>query len=132
VLAFAKAIRDELNKDAPVPPPLAYSCCSACERRAKDAGQLAPAIWIGFGIGVLGAATAGFNGAPALGVAILMVACAGAWLAHRKLLSRNFSARLREGGVALSGIHPDAAQALLAVRIVAPAGERVPVATREA
>ena len=115
------ALHREVTKDVPVPPPLAYTCCTPCERRATDARQLTPAIWLGFGILVLGAATAGFNGAPILGVAILVIAAVGAWLAHRTFLrGRSFSARLRENGVALRGIHGDAAQAMLVTRRVVP------------
>jgi hypothetical protein len=113
-----REVHRELEKDVPPPAPLHYSACTPCELRARDARQLQPAIMIGGGVGVLGAMTAGLNGAPILGVLLLLVSAAGAWLAYQTLISgRRFSASLRDDGVALRGIHGDAVQALLAVRL---------------
>lgn len=127
-VVLVRALHRELSRDVVPPAPLEYSCCTPCELRARDASQLGRGLLIAAGVGVLGAATAGFNDAPVLGVGILLVTIVGVWLAHRKLMKgRRLSARVRGTEVALKGIHGDMVQALLLVRL-APADADVPAA----
>jgi hypothetical protein len=101
-----------------VPPPLLYHCCKACEARATDARHSQPFVVIGAVVGLLGAATAGFNGAPLLGVVIAIATCAIAAVVYRRLVvGRRFSARPRSDGIVVAGVHGSVAQALLAVRL---------------
>jgi len=121
-VALLRVVHRELEKSTPARLPLQYTCCSPCERRARDAEQLHAPLGIAGLVGALGAATAGFNGAPVLGVGILFITVVAVWVAYRKLVrGRNFSVRRRLDGVALGGIHGDAVQALLALRIDAQA-----------
>jgi hypothetical protein len=120
IVAVLREVHRELEKDVPPPAPLQYSCCTPCELRARDARQLQPAVIIGALVGLLGATTAGLNGAPVLGVSLVLITLVASWLGYRKLVrGRQFSARLRKDGVALRGIHGNAIQALLTVRLPA-------------
>lgn len=115
-----RAVHSELERDVVLPPPLEYSCCTPCELRARDARQLGGGLLVGAGVGALGAATAGFNGAPFLGVGILLATIAAVCFTHRKFIrGRIFSARLEGKEVALTGVHGDAVQALLVARLAA-------------
>jgi len=122
-----RAVHNELERKVVPPGPLEYSCCTPCELRARDARQLGSGLWVGAGVGALGAATAGFNGAPFLGVGILLATSAGVWFAYRRFIrGRSFSVRLQGKEVVLTGVHGDAVQSLLVSRL-APTDADVPV-----
>jgi len=111
------ALARQADRAKPLHAPMPYWVCKPCELRARDSRQLRPAVVIGAAVGVLGAATAGFNGFPALGVGILVTSLAGGWWLYRRFCrGPGFSFRGRDDGVALTGVHGDFVLAVLAMR----------------
>lgn len=118
IISVFGLLHRELNKDVPPPAPFEYWSCEPCEQRGMDARHITTGLTIGGGVALLGAVTAGLNGAPIVALVIVLLAGGVLWLLYRKLVSgKRFAVRLRKDGVALRGLHRDAVDELLKARL---------------
>ena len=87
--------------------------CSACERAELDAGAFSTFGWIGAGVILIGAATAGFNDHPFLGIflaAVALAAAVGVWFRFT-LRTLRVMREYSDGTLAVRNVHPACARA---------------------